>query len=146
MAHEQGIMRTLLIVTDTERARPRRSVTGSVARFDRFLLFSASPECKRKVILGNSRKLRKSIKGRQAKGCVEVGVLRFDMPTESDGVVQNEKRARRCCKSRSQPPSTLPAPGEAALCCPKHGVFSTYRKIMAATFTKPASLLDEIAI
>ena len=32
------------------------------------------------------------------------------------------------------------------LCFPKRGVFSTYKKIMAATFTKPASLLDEIAI
>ena len=104
-------MRTLLIVTDTERARPRRSVTGSVARFDRFLLFSASPECKRKVILGNSRKLRKSIKGRQAKGCAEVGIsaltrqqsrtVLFKMRSGREGAVNREANL----PARSPPPA-----------------------------------------
>ena len=111
LAHEQGIMRTLLIATDTERARPRRSVTGSVARFDRFLLFSASPECKWKVVLGNSRKLRKSIKGRQAKGCVEVGIsaltrqqsrtVLFKMRSGREGAVNREANL----PARSPPPA-----------------------------------------
>ena len=60
-------MYILLTVADMERARPRKVVTGTVANFDRFLLFSASLECKQKVVLGHGRKLRKSIKGWKAK-------------------------------------------------------------------------------
>ena len=40
-----------------------------MAKFDRFLLFSASLGCQCSPLCSNGRKLRKSIKGRQAKGC-----------------------------------------------------------------------------
>ena len=52
LAHDQGTMCILLTVSDAERARPRKMVTGRTARFDRFPLFSASLECKQKVTLG----------------------------------------------------------------------------------------------
>ena len=43
-ARDQGTKCALLMVADRERARPRKSVTGRMAKFDRFPLFSASLE------------------------------------------------------------------------------------------------------
>ena len=47
VAYDQGAMRILLTVADKAGARPRKTVTGRMAKFDRFLLFSASLERKR---------------------------------------------------------------------------------------------------
>ena len=44
-ASYQGAMRALSKVANSARARPRKTVIGRTDRFDRFLLFSASPEC-----------------------------------------------------------------------------------------------------
>ena len=41
-ARGRGNTRVCLIVVDSERARPRKMITGRMANFDRFLLFSAS--------------------------------------------------------------------------------------------------------
>ena len=42
-ARDQGTKCALSMTADRERARPRKSATGRMAKFDRFPLFSASP-------------------------------------------------------------------------------------------------------
>ena len=80
------------------------SARDSMAKFDRFLLFSASLGCQCSPIQGNGRKLRKSIKGRTAK------VVSYRLPpTQSDCAGNNSKWALSCFTSRSKPPSILPA-------------------------------------
>ena len=49
---DQGFMCVMLTVADKERARPRKMVTGRMAKFDRFLLFSASHRCQWKSASG----------------------------------------------------------------------------------------------
>ena len=123
-----------------ERARPRKSVTGSVAYFDRFLLFSASRRTNGRPPRGNGRKPRKSIKRRQAKGCAAVGVSVSPRPTQSDSIPLERLGREGAEKARSNPPCTLRAPGEAVSVLPQTRHFSTYKKIKADIDSMPVTI------
>ena len=52
-SRNQGTICILLTIADSAGARPRKTVTARMAKFDRFLLFSASPE--RQLLTVSSR-------------------------------------------------------------------------------------------
>ena len=74
----------LLTVADMERAQPREMVTGRMAKFDRFLLFSASPE---KHLFGKSGHRPKTAEIDQA--LEGQGVGQPLSPTLSDSIGSN---------------------------------------------------------
>ena len=59
----------LSTVADSAGARLRKMVTGRMANFDRFLLFSASLECKQKVALGQWPKTAEIDQASEGQGC-----------------------------------------------------------------------------
>ena len=64
-----GILCALLTVADTERARPRKTVTGRMARFDRFLLFSASLQCQWNATSGHWPKTAEIDQASEGQSC-----------------------------------------------------------------------------
>ena len=68
-ASYQGLKRALSTVADSAGARPRKMVTGRMANFDRFLLFSASLECKQKVALGQWPKTAEIDQASEGQSC-----------------------------------------------------------------------------
>ena len=78
-----------------------------MAKFDRFLLFSASLGWQWQAVSGNGRKLRKSIKGRKAKvvgSCLP--------PLLSDSVDKHSNRALICFFIAKQTSQLTPSPAE----------------------------------
>ena len=87
------------------------SARDSMAKFDRFLLFSASLECQWKTVFRQWPKTAEIDQGWEAKA------VRNDLPPPlSDSVTNIQVGLQPASLSRSKSPSTLPAPGEAALC------------------------------
>ena len=97
-------------------ARPRKTVTGKMAKFDRFLLFSASLHCKRKTASGQRPKTAEIDQPSEAKRVRTVDFYIFytsTRPLQSDSVPQpNNKRARRCSESAKQSSLHTPRPAE----------------------------------
>ena len=87
------------------------SARDSMAKFDRFLLFSASQEYQWKTVFRRWPKTAEIDQGSagQSRGLPLP-------PTLSDSVTNIQVGLQPASLSRSKPPSTLPAPGEAALC------------------------------
>ena len=110
-AKDQGTKCTLSTVADSAGARPRKMVTVRMAKFDRFLLFSAVPGWQLSV---NSRQWPKTAEIDQGSAGQSCGL---PSPTNTVGLCwQQFKAALSCFTSRSKSPSTLPAPPKAALC------------------------------
>ena len=109
-AKDQGTKCTLSMVADTERARPRKTVTARMAKFDRFLLFSASLGCQVQAVSGRWPKTAEIDQGKEGQSCG------LPSPTNTVGQYwQHSKRALSCFMSRSISPSTLPPQPKASV-------------------------------
>ena len=105
-ASDQGILRTLLTVADTERTRPRKMVTARMARFDRFLQFSASPQCQWNATFGQWPKTAEIDQAPEGQSCGQP-----PRATQSDSVITQWNSGEETAgEPRSKPPSTLRRP------------------------------------
>ena len=78
----------------TAGARPRKTVTGKMAKFDRFLLFSASLHCKRKTASGQRPKTAEIDQPSEAKRVRTVDFYIFytsTRPLQSDSVLKQKQ-------------------------------------------------------
>ena len=105
-ARNQGTICILLAIADSAGARLRKTVTARMAKFDRFLLFSASPE--RQLLTASSRypKTAEIDQGSAGQSCGQ------PPPSLLSDSVPLIERAKTSFFPRSMAPSILPAPAK----------------------------------
>ena len=103
-ASHQGTTRALSTVTDSAGARPRKAGTERLPGLIDFCCFRHHLNGNGSPVPNHGRKLRKSIKGRQAKGCDS----RSHQHCRTEAVpIESGRMAAE--GARSKPPSTLHA-------------------------------------
>ena len=103
----------------TAGARPRKTVTGRMAKIDRFLLFAASLHCKRKTASGQRPKTAEIDQPRKPNGCAPStstsSTLLHGHYSRTVSPNQTISGREGAVKARSNPPCTLPAQPKASV-------------------------------